>query len=190
MSQKLAYITGILAVVVIAAIALFTMPISAEHVEELHEAKYYGVQGEVLKGQVAVLNPTNETKTILAEVEDDGPIEWLYLPQSEFTIGPGSKTVVQYEVRIPAKANGDSQRVIHIREISPSNTLSLKHNVSIFVEGSSTLRGTTEVNMLYTTVTIMMIVAFAIGISIGGVCCLKLIMQKVNGKKRARKKKK
>ncbi|MFC1647365.1 hypothetical protein ACFL10_00015 [Patescibacteria group bacterium] len=191
MCKKLAYLTGFLAVVAIAAITLFAMPMSAEHAEELHEAKYYGVQGEVLKGQVTVFNPTNETKIINVHTEEDGRHEWIFLPQSEFTIGPGSKVVVQYEVRIPYNIGEPvSQKIIHIRETSPSNTLSLKHTVSIFVEGATSLRGTTEVNMLYTTVTIMMIVAFGLGISMGGICCIKLIMQRINGKKKPRKKKK
>ncbi|MFC1810003.1 hypothetical protein ACFLZH_00730 [Patescibacteria group bacterium] len=191
MCKKLAYLTGFLAVVAIAAITLFAMPMSAEHAEELHEAKYYGAAGEVLKGQVTVLNPTNETKIILAEIEEEGHHKWLFLPQDEFTIGPGSKVVVQYEVRIPHDMEEPTcQRIIHIKETSPSNTLSLKHTVTIFVQGVSTLRGATEVNMLYTTVTIMMIVAFALGISMGGICCLKLLMQKINGKKKARKRKK
>lgn len=188
MCKKSAYITGILAIVAITAIALFAMPMFAEHTEELHEARYYGIQGEVLKGQVTVLNPTNETKTILAEIEEDDRHEWLFIPQNEFVIGPGSKAVVNYEVRIPYDIEEPvSQRIIHIREISPSNTLSIKHTVSVFVQGGSSLKGATEVNMLYTTVTIMMIVAFALGISMGGICCMKLFIQKLNRDKKRRK---
>jgi len=188
MKRLCAYITGILGIAIVTAITLSAVPSFAEHTEELHEAKYYGAPGDVLHGQVTVMNPTNETKTIRAEIIEDEANGWLYLPNSEFTVGPRSKAVIQYDVTIPKVAQEDCTHVIHVREIAPANTLSIKHTVSVFIKKPAAPGdASSEINILYTTLAIMLIVAFGLGLSLCAVCCLKRIPTWLNGKKKRKK---
>ncbi len=192
MRKVRAYITGLVTIATILIAGIVAVPAFASHTDELHEVSYYGAPGEELHGQVTVMNPSNETKVVqvTAQSLQEPHEEWLFLDQEKYTIGPNGKAVISYKVVIPADAMGDGKHIINIREISPNNTLSLKQTVSIFVvRPSAPTEGVAEINIFYTMFFIMIVVAFGIGLTFGGVACIKKVphLLEDHPKKRASK---
>jgi len=186
------YIAGFIITTVIMAAALFAATGFAEHVDDPHVANYFGAPGDVLHGQVAIMNPTNEVKIVQATIEKSHTEheQWLFLDNDTYTLSPNSKTVITYKVVIPENAKNDCEHFVKIREISPSNSLSLTHTASVSViKSAANGSGVQEVNIFYTLFFIMLVVAFGLGIAICIVLCMKYIPKAWNGKK-ARKRRK
>ena len=187
------YITALLITAIIIA-GINAASVFAAHTDELHEATYFGGPGDVLRGQVTIMNPSDEAKVIEAAVQSCRVHneQWLFLDQTTFNMGPNAKTVIPYRVVVPPQAEDDCVNVVHIREVAPRNTLSLKHVVSVFVTGPGSLLGAAyEVNIFYTTIFIMFVVAFGIGVAVCIILGMKNLPKLWNRhKKKGRKKRK
>lgn len=179
------YIAGFIIATAIMAAALFAATGFAEHVDDPHVANYFGAPGDILHGQVAIMNPTSEVKVVQATVEKSHTEheQWLFLDKDTYTLSPDSKTVITYKVVIPKYADHDCEHYVKIREISPSNSLSLTHTASVsVVKAGANADAATEINIFYTTFFIMLVVAFGLGIAICIVLCFKHLPKLWNGK--------
>jgi hypothetical protein len=179
-----AYITGFLTIATILIAVIVAMPAFAAHTDYVHEATYYGAPGDELHGQVVVMNPSNEAKVIEVTVEKshEEHYQWVFPDQNRYNLAPKGKAVITYKVIIPKQAKEDCTQIIHIREISPKNTLSIKQVVSVFITKPAAVAGeVTEINIFYTAFFIMLIVAFGLGLAFCAVIFVKKIPHLWNG---------
>lgn len=98
---------------------------------------YYGTPGEIVHGQVNVFNKANKNTTVTLHA-DDFLQKWITVPQNSFTIKPGEKTIIPYNMVIPQDASFQKYYgSIHI-ENSNNNLDETAHLITLEVGKTST----------------------------------------------------
>lgn len=173
------YITAAIATAILTSLMLYCVPAYAAHTGEIQEVTYYGKPGDVIQGQVAIENTADVTKTVVVHL-DESDHQWVEVPQTKYVVGPKSKTVIRYVINIADDTHIECESTLHIQEVAPTTSLSLIYKIKtivIPVQGAMLLAAP-EANQLYTLSSLIAIIAFSIGITLGGLWCIKRISKR------------
>jgi hypothetical protein len=144
------------------------------------EVEYMGNPGDSIKGQITIINPSDEEKKVLIYSDNNNEIEnWIIIPQNLYTIKGFHKVVISYEINVPedveAKVyNGN----LFIKEISNPAAKEIEHRLSTDVVSgsydSTYLRAAavTETNPLHIALAVFAIFIFSLGLAFAIKCSI------------------
>lgn len=124
-------------------IALFAGSSFAQAAAPLN-VEYSSLPGEVVKGQITVLNTSDESQTITLTTDDfqqepkvDSMQQWIVIPQSSFLVESKQKVVIPYEIHIPIDAPSQGYYGALKVQSSSSNEAETAHLIMLEVEGDT-----------------------------------------------------
>lgn len=108
------------------------------------QVEYSSFPGEVIKGQVSVLNTADKARTINVNTSNfqpeskvDSLQNWIIIPQNSFLVKAGEKVVIPYEIHVPINAPSQGYYGAIEVQTSATNSKETAHLVLLEVEGNT-----------------------------------------------------
>lgn len=150
-------------------------------------AEYYGNPGDIIKGQVTIVNPTEKEKVIYVYQEDAKIDAWINIPQTTYNIKGFHKAVIPYEIHIPEGAEAKIYDwTLSIKELSNPNAMIIEHHVStdiVYGEyGDTYLKNAantgTNPNLLHITLAVFAVFVFGASLAYATKCAISSLITK------------
>jgi len=123
---------------------------------------YHATPGEIVRGQVSVLNKSDTDNTVTVHAKDFLQI-WTTVPKQAFLIKAGEKTVIPYAIHIPIKASFQKYYgSIHIQN-SNNNLDETAHSIVLTVDNGAQQHNVFQVILAVLAIFVLSIAFFAIG---------------------------